>query len=747
MATQKILLNGKCKLYAFPSESAPSLPQFGNAKPLEATIPGNVELDLMAAGILPDLYFADNVSSAEAYEGYDWWYEKEFELSSLPESGEAWLRFNGIDTIAECFLNGVKLGATDNMFVEHEFDVTSLLKQGKNVYAVHIYSAAKHAEKFDGSSYFLAFPECYDNLHVRKASHTYGWDIMPRLMSAGIWRDVELILKPQVRLTQVHFDTMFVKENLLGLKIFYDTSVPSTDYKHYTVKFDICADGSEYHLEYPLRSKFGAAFPYLKDVKLWWPNGYGEQNLYDVTASLMKDGVAVDSQSFRFGFRHIKLHRSAIAQENGFYFTVNNEKIFCKGANWVPLDVLHSRDKAKYYECVKNYHDSNCNMVRVWGGGVYEDEEFFEYCDQFGILVWQDIMLSCHSYPMNEAFCNALSTEVKKFARKVRNHPSLALYCGSNETDWSFFCVGLDPANDKLTRKVIPEALFEEDPHRDYVPSSPYFTPETVEKYGGRFSLDLSDHEYQRQELPEEQYWWHRDDFRGFATQKHNFIAEIGYSGAPNLESMEKFLPKDAISDFDSPAWKAHSYSTDGNLTHSVTHYFGEMPEAFGDYIFASQCSQAEAYKYLMETTRIRRKWCSGILLWNMRDAWPEMTSSLVDYYGSKKLAFYVVKNSNEPLQVLFEEKDGKAYILLSNDTMRDEVGEYRILNADGKVVLEGKASFGKNANTLVGELPIDGIYYSELTVNGKTTYNYFKPLNAPFVLQEYKAIMAKVIK
>ena len=744
---KKLLLNGKCKLYPFPNGTAPSVPDFGEAECLEGTIPSNVEIDLMSAGLLPDLYFADNVSLAEKYEGYDWWYVKEFELSSIPDNCEALLRFNGIDTIADCFLNGVKLGSTDNMFIEHEFDVTSLLQTGKNVYAVHIYSAAKQAENFEGLAYAVAFPECYDNLHVRKASHMYGWDIMPRLMSAGIWRDVELLFKPCVRFKQIYLSTMFVKEDIVGLKIFFDTTIPFDEYKAYKMKFDICADGSEYHLEYPLRSRNGSVFPYLKNVKLWWPNGYGEQNLYNVTASLVKGDEVVDSQSFRYGFRHVKLHRKGSLQENGFYFTVNNEKIFCKGANWVPLDVLHSKDKEKYYECVKNYYDANCNMMRVWGGGVYEDEQFFDYCDEFGILVWQDMMLSCHSYPMNEAFCESLSNEVKAFVRKVRNHPSLALYCGSNETDWSYFCVGLDPACDKLTRKVIPDALFQEDPHRDYVPSSPYFTPETVEKYGGRFSFDLPDHEYQRQELPEEHYWWHRDDFRGFAKQNYNFIAEIGYSGAPNLESMQKFLPAEAIEDLESPAWKAHSYSTDGNLTHSVLHYFGEMPEAFEDYIFASQCSQAEAYKYLMETTRLRRDWCTGILLWNMRDAWPEMTSSLVDYYGSEKLSFHVVKNSNQPLQILFSEKDGKVGIVLSNDTMEDQEGEYRILDINGKVLVEGKAKFNKNTNTCVSELPVDGIYFSELTVNGKVVLNYFKPLNAPFKLYEYKTIMSKVIK
>ena len=744
---QKLLLNGKCKLYGFPNGTAPSTPKFEGVEPLDATIPGNVEIDLMSAGLLPDLYYADNVVTAERYEGYDWWYEKEFDLPTLPKDCTAYLRFNGIDTIADCFLNGVKVGSTDNMFVEHDFDVTSLLKQGKNVYAVHIYSSAKYAENFEGLANLLAFPECYDNLHIRKASHTYGWDIMPRLMSAGIWRDVELVFEPKVCLKQVYFSTMFVKEDFLGLKIFYDTSIPFSDYKDYKLKVDICLDDSEYHLEYPIRSRYGCAFPYLKDVKLWWPNGYGEQPLYNVTVSLIKGDETVDSKSFRYGFRHVKLYRGEKAQENGFYFTVNNEKIFCKGANWVPLDVLHSKDKAKYYECVKNYYDANCNMVRVWGGGVYEDEEFFDYCDQFGILVWQDMMLSCHSYPMDEVFCKNLSTEVKKFVRKVRNHPSLALYCGSNETDWSFFCIGLDPANDKLTRKVIPDALFEEDPHRDYVPTSPYFTPDTVQKYGGRFSLDLADHEYQRQELPEEHYWWHRDDFRGFAKQNYNFIAEIGYSGAPVLESMQKFLPEEAIKDFDSPAWKAHSYSTDGNLTHSVLHYFGEMPENFEDYIFASQASQAEAYKYLMETTRIRRNWCTGLLLWNMRDAWPEMTSSLVDYYGAKKLSFFVVKTSNEPLQILLDEKDERVNILLCNDTMQDAEGVYRIFDINGKLLTEGKTKFEKNANTCVGNLPVNGIYFTELTVNGKTIYNYFKPLNAPFVLSEYKTIMSKVLQ
>ena len=742
-----IKLDGDCKLYAYPTGTAPSVPEEVKGEGIPSHIPGNIELDLMNAGILPDIYRDANVELTRAYELHDWWYSKDFSLDTLPDDEDAFLVFDGVDTYAEYFLNGTKIGESDNMLIPHEFAVGALLKQGKNRLAVHIFSALKKAESFQVDPLQVADWECFENLRVRKPAHAYGWDIFPRVLSAGIWRGVRLEYREKIRVESVYLSTVFVKENLAGLAFHYELKLPAEKFRGYRIALTGQCKEHGFAFSYPVTYKAATKFPYVENPMLWWPNGMGEANLYAVKVTLYNENnEVVDEKALSFGIRHVQLVRADFTQENGFCLYMNNQPVFCKGANWVPLDVLHSKDAAKYEEAVMNYVENHSNMVRVWGGGVYEDEAFFRLCDKHGIMVWQDIMLACHAYPQDEDFSRQIAREVECFVRRVRNHPSIVLYCGSNETDWIYFCTGQNPNDDVLTRKVIPAAIRKNDPYRTYYPSTPLFTNAFVQRNGGRFLVDLQEIERARTELPEEHYWWHRDDYRTYADIRHCFVGEIGYSGCPSLESLRACMDADSLSaanGYQSDAWKYHDYSTDGDIRHATEYYFGQLPDTKEDFVLSSQISQAEAYKFLIEQTRLKKPYMTGVLLWNMRDGWPAYNSALVDYYGRKKLAYSYVKQAQQPLVFIVDE----AYVgYVCNDTLQNYQGEYRVYDVAGALLKKGDFSVGANQNQRLGEV-LHGIekpyLILELRVNGRIYYNHFVGGKGHHDLEEYKAFLS----
>lgn len=742
-----IKLNGTCQLYAYKMGEAPVRPQDVTGDSIPSNIPGNVEIDLMNAGLLSDIYQGENVESTKDFELYDWWYIKDFKIDTLPQNNDAVLVFDGVDTYAEYFVNGTKIGESDNMLIPHEFFVDKVLQKGKNQLAVHIYSTMKKSEELEATPNLVADWDCFANVRCRKSSHCYGWDIFPRVMSAGIWREVRLEFRPSIRIDSVYVSTVFAREDLAGLAFYYDLKLPAEAFGKYRIDFTgVCKD-SHFSFSYPVSYKAATKFPYVNKPLLWWPNGMGEPNLYDVKVSLYdENNRLVDEKTLSYGIRHVRLERADFIGENGFRLYINNQPTFCKGANWVPLDVLHSKDAEKYEECVLNYVENNSNMVRVWGGGVYEDEAFFDLCDKYGIMVWQDMMLACHAYPQDSEFTAAFSKEVESFIKRARNHTSIVLYCGSNETDWIYFCTGQNPNDDVLTRKVIPDAIRKLDPYRVYYPTTPLFTEEYVKKMGGKFLVDLQEIEASRTDLPEEHYWWHRDDYETYSDMKHCFVGEIGYSGCLSLDSMKECMDVTSLNkdnEYCSEAWKCHNYSTDGDVRHATKYYFGEMPDTLEDFVLSSQILQAEAYKYLIEQTRIKKPYMTGILLWNMRDGWPAYNSSLVDYYGRKKLSYYYVRQSQQPLVFVMDNAlNGYA----CNDTLKAYQGEYKIYNDKGKLLRKGDFFVEANENSSVGnfaDLKDERYFILELQVGDAVYVNHFINEKRTHNFEKYKQFLA----
>lgn len=686
----KIDLSGEYRLYTFDSGNAPLMPDTlesadNEKQPLTAQVPGNVELDYMRAGLFPDLYFGDNILRTKGLENKDFWYEKTFEVD-FPNVFGARLVFEGVDTIAEYFLNGVKIGQSDNALIPHSFDITNVLIEGQNTLAVHIFSAVQAAEKYEISPYNVAFPNTYESLNIRKSAASYGWDILPRALSAGIWRDVFIEFNAETEIKDVYLSTCRVEKDTAILICSVNAKIPQKLRDMCTLKITGECKGHKFVKEAPLLFNAATVYPYVEHPLLWYPQGMGEQNLYDVRIEIIAFGRAIARKTLKYGIRKVDVKcTEEIGEEGDFAIFVNGEKCRIRGIDHTPIDVFHSKDAKKTREVVENIAELNANLVRIWGGGVYENDEFYDLCDEKGILVWQDIMLACHAYPQTAEFLEKMTAEVKAAAKRLRNHSCLALWCGSNETDWAYVCVGLDPNDDKLTRKAIKDALYESDPFRYYLPSTPYFSREFVKERGGKFYLDLAEIEEARVPLAEEHYWWHRDDFKSFTKQSHKFIAEIGYGGSAEKASVDKFLKKGYTFD-DDAAWSCHSFPTESKRDTGINYLFDGVLDDTAEKIAASMDYQAEAYRYIVEKSRTNEN-TNGIMLWNLRDGFPIFSSAIVDYYGRKKLAYYAVRAAYEPLQVFIDGETGE--ITLVNDSTYQGEISVKVQTGKGALLLE----------------------------------------------------------
>ncbi|HHY97696.1 MAG TPA: glycoside hydrolase family 2, partial [Firmicutes bacterium] len=657
----RVALNGKWHLYYFPEGQMniqdPKTLRNAGFGPVEAQVPGNVELDLIRAGKLPEPFFGANIRKLRPYETYEWWYEREFDTPPQVEGRKVELVFHGVDCIATYWLNGEKLGESRNMFIEHRFDVTGKLRpQGRNHLVVRLGSPVNEARRHIYDPSMAAAPMNWEQLWIRKAPHSYGWDIMPRALSAGIWRPVELIVHDPDEITDLYFRTYRANDRMASIGIMFqiDTCEPISE--GYALRFrGECRDSSFEREDSSLKCKdstFEVTRPVffnageirfdISNPKLWWPRGYGEPHLYTVTTELLRHGEVIASRHDRIGIRVIELIRTDVTTAEcpgEFLFKVNDTPILCKGSNWVPLDAFHSRDAERYRAALDLFRDLGCNIVRCWGGNVYEDHEFFDICDEYGILVWQDFAMACARYPQTPEFLDMIRAEATAVVRKLRNHPSLALWCGDNECDEVFTGAGLDPANNRITREVLPQVVYSCDPSRPYLPSSPYHSPEVVQRKDRRL-------------MPEEHLWGPRDYYKSrfYIESTAHFVSEIGYHGCPNVSSIKKFISLDMLWPYqDNEEWRIHCTDPvpEGDsgysyrvplMANQIKEMFGEIPDNLEDFALASQISQAEAKKFFIEMTRLHKWRRTGIIWWNMLDGWPQFSDAIVDYYFGKKL-------------------------------------------------------------------------------------------------------------
>ncbi|MBQ8397144.1 MAG: glycoside hydrolase family 2 [Clostridia bacterium] len=749
-------LNGTWKLYYHPASAVINTPAdlaVSGIVPIPATVPGNVELDLSAAGILPDdLFYGMNITEAERFEICDWWYETEF-TPAAPAPGEVvTLHFGGVDCFADYFLDGVKLGESDNMLIAHDFDVTDRLRWGQpNRLHVHIYSpivrAAEAENELSMSLYDWSKPVTAS--WTRKAAHSYGWDIMPRAVSAGLWRPVELRYAPRYGFRSLYFNLKQLNGSTGRVQFAWDSTVAP---EHIFADLDfiitgVCGEHRFTH-KFVSRCKAGAATFDIPNLRLWWPRPYGEANLYDITVEVYHKGEKILAQTVRRGFRTLKLRRDDVLVEGKgrFEFVVNGVRIMAVGSNWVPLDAYHSRDAERLLPALNLAVEAGCNILRCWGGNVYEDHAFFDFCDAHGIMVWQDFAMACASYPRSPAFVAALTREAEWLVRELRDHPSLVLWCGDNEVDVMTQSRGGDPSQNILTREVLPRVLERLDPERPYIPSSPYISP-------AAFAAGPA-------ALPEDHLWGPRDYHKSpyYTQSRAAFVSETGYHGCPSRRSIERFITPERVWPYqNNPEWNLHSTDQMNSpsrvmLMHrQVAQLFGEVPTDMDDYTLASQISQAEAKKFFIERVRAKMGRMGGVIWWNLIDGWPQMSDAVVDYYYEKKLAFDYIRRSSAPFMVMLDEMAAWGHpIICANSTRETVRGSLTITDLDsGETVWTGDFTAAPNANTTLGKLSLmhsaQGMFLLRWTTDrgeGFNTYLYGTPA---FSLEKYKGWLEKI--
>ncbi len=704
MVSENISLNGCWKLCGRQEKSGrePEIFQDGEITIPDAAVPGNIELELCRTGLTPEPFFGQNSNAYRAYEGYEWCFEKEFELDST--DGEFLLAFDGIDCLGTVFVNGTRIGSSHNALIPANFPVCSdLLKQGRNTIAVHIASAvnAFRSEPLVPLCVNIS-PFGMEQTRVRKPAHSWGWDIAPRLSLGGIFRNAVLKKLKPVRIEDFAIVMCDCNETEANLRIHCKFSTPYPDFSGIVVTADgVCGDSVWHTGQQPWSSQQILKIA-LQSPKLWYPKHYGEQNLYTVTIAVKDlNGKVLDAKTFQYGIRSMRLEFNATATETptpDFQFYVNDIPIRTWGLNHVPCDALHSRDAERMPKLLELAKDVDINMLRIWGGGVPESEEFYDFCDREGILIWHDFMYGCALYPRDRKFLEEAEREAIAILQARRHHACIALWAGDNECDTSPFYIRnrfLDPGDNILTRETLPQAVRMYAPGTPYLPSSPYISPECLKK---GLQAEIFDPAF----LAPEQHLWGSHEYvkNDFYKTNASFVSEIGYHACPNVSALKQFLPPKKLWPWDNDAWYHHASNPfmpnkDYNyrikiMADQINEFFGTIPDGVESFALASQICQAEANQYFVERARSRRKF-SGMLIWNLIDCWPHFSDSIVDYYYGKKLSYYYCRRQfGEFLIMVGEAADWHLPVIFCNDSNRIRKVHYTVRQFEGGMLAEG---------------------------------------------------------
>jgi beta-mannosidase len=759
-----ISLNGPWELYYGQfNKDAPANPdelKFKNWTRIPAIVPGNVEIDLMAAGLIKNPEIGNNIYDLRKYEAYQWWYFKTFETPHLDIDERTELIFEGLDCFGTIWINNHLIGKTENMLISHRFDITELLsKKGSNTIYICINPAVIEGRKYTDGVIGSRNDFASEYLHVRKAPHMYGWDIMPRLISAGLWRGVRLeIIKP-TRLEQVYWMTNSVdvpgRKAQLILDWELSTNYPTIDGMRMEVSIKKGAQ-TIYLNSFPLYTHCSRHELFLDNIDFWWPRGYGDPVLYDAQVRLLDDKQNVlDEKKQKIGIRTADLiHTEIITKEDPgeFVFKINGEKVFIRGTNWVPLDALHSRDKSHLNDAMAMITDLNCNMIRCWGGNVYEDNDFFTLCDENGIMVWQDFAMACSIYPQDNSFAETIKDEAISIVLKLRQHPSLVLWSGNNENDisleWSLK-KRIDPGLDIISRDILPRVIWEFDPVRTYLPSSPYCS----EEY---FKLGSDENS-----MPEVHLWGPRGYYKApfYTNVTAHFVSEIGYHGCPNRQSLEQMFDPEFVYPWTkdmkwNDEWVTKSVRSNPNSTaivgrndlmiNQIKALFADYPKDLDQFIFASQAVQAEAMKFFIELWRMDKFRKTGIIWWNLRDGWPIISDAVVDYYNNKKLAYYYIRQVQHNTCVMIgEPMESKHTVIAVNDTRQEKTGTVSIKDVDsGETIFSAAFKIPAEGKTMIGNFPerkTQSMLIIEYTIGEEKLLNHYLAGKAPFKLEDYQ--------
>ena len=699
-----------------------------------ATVPGTVHTDLMANRIIEDPYFRLNERGVQWVDKEDWIYETHFEADAgLLARERIELVFEGLDTYADVYLNDEKVLAADNMFRRWRTEVKRLLRPGENTLKVYFLSPIKvDLPKYDSLPYrYEAVNDQSANgglfdkrvsVFARKAGYHYGWDWGPRLVTSGIWRPVYLEGWSGARISDVFYRQQEVTARRARVEVEVEIA-SARDLAEAVVTVASPGEGIEASVTAPLRSGINKVTVPLDiaSPKLWWTRELGEPHLYEFRASVAA-GDASDSRTTRIGLRSLRLVRDKVADGTTFYFELNGEPLFAKGANYIPCDVFLPRvTRAVYEKTIDDAAAVNMNMLRVWGGGVYEDDVFYELCDERGILVWQDFMFACSIYPAEGAWLENVRLEAEDNIRRLRNHPSIAVWCGNNECNEAWFGWGWNTRyaeqghpewdriiGDQLRRQyyeVLPEAVAACSPGTPYHPSSPWSRHEgTSENSEG-----------------DTHFWkvWHsRAPIADYNATRSRFFSEYGFQSFPEYASVLRFAPEERDWDIESEVMMAHQRGGDfANMR--IRQYLEDEywpARDFRTFLYMSHVLQGDAIKTAIEAHRRDKPYCWGSLFWQHNDCWPVASWASRDWYGRWKAQHYFARPAFDDILVSPLAEGNTLNVRLVSDRRKTVRGKLRItvMDMDGALLSENTRSLtvAPNASRNVYSADISGLLH-----------------------------------
>ncbi|MDK2951252.1 MAG: beta-mannosidase [Kosmotogales bacterium] len=697
MSCKEISLNGKWKL----------INKERNIN-LEADVPGSVFYELIKGNFIEDPFYGTNEEGVKWVYLDKWLYEKSFSLNDVQMSKKnIELVFYGLDTYSEIWLNGNFILKTDNMHRTYRIilngDRRKFLKVGENILGVHFDSSVLKAHEYlKKMNYDQKMFEKYQPGYaipgvetIRKSYYSFGWDWGPKLPDIGIWRNVELKIFDSQCIDNVYIkpEILFADDSSRVLKAFFeiDVDLRRPNGENEWLMFKIFDPDGCLIKEHRTRGKENGLNVEITNPKLWWTHDLGEQNLYKIEVLLMDKDTIIQKKSFKAGLRKIDLVRREDSWGETFYFKINNISIFAKGANWVPVDnfIQRGREKKLYENLIHDAKRANMNMLRVWGGGLYEDDHFYDLCDESGILVWQDFAFACKPTPDYENFADNVKKEVEDNIIRLRNHPSLCIWVGNNEIEegwlyWEFkkLCPHLKKNYVDIFEEIIPELVSKFDGIRSYWPSSP--------SSGGNFD------DPQSPDRGDSHFWdvWHASKpFSSYKKFNSRFMSEFGFESFPDIKTIKMFCPSDQMEMF-SEVMLSHQKNPSGN--EKILKYMRDrfvIPDGFWKKIIVSQITQGEAIEFGVEHWRRNRNenHCMGTLYWQLNDCWPVASWSSIDYFGRWKALHYMAKRFFNPMLVSVDDEKNKIKIWITNDLKEDFRGvlKYEIFNFDGDKISE----------------------------------------------------------
>lgn len=724
-----------------------------------ATVPGVIHTDLLANDIIEDPFYRLNERGQQWIDKEDWMYETRFDVpSEMFDKSNIRLSFKGLDTYADVYLNGEKILGANNMFREWIVDIKDKVKAADNKLEVYFHSPLKiDIPKWEALPFqYRTGPDQAENggifdkrvsIFARKAGYHYGWDWGPRFVTSGIWRPIILEAWNDARMEDVYFHqqevskakaTINTKVTLLSDKDFQGVVLSVKDKEtgkiYATKKVNLAKGENEATLDFT-----------IKNPRLWWCNGLGEPHLYEFETSMEIPGESSDSRTVKTGIRSIKVHREPDKYGTNFYFELNGVPVFAKGANYIPSDNFLPRVTAeKYEQTILDAVNVNMNMLRVWGGGIYENDIFYDLCDKYGIMVWQDFMFACSLYPSEGEFLENIRQEAIYNVKRLRNHPCISIWCGNNETHEFWIAWGyretyadVNPEYERIVWKqytdlfdgVLPEAVKEYSPGMFYLPSSPYSTGPEDEVNGDRHFWGI---------------WHGRRPTYDFNVVRSRFFSEYGFQSFPEFQSVKQFAPFPRDWDITSEVMMAHqragTYANPLIKEYLLKEY--KEPNGFESFLYMSQVLQGDAVKIAIEAHRRDMPYCMGTLFWQHNDCWPVASWSSRDYYGRWKAQHYFTREAYKDVLVSPIMKDSSRLdIHIVSDRLKASSGSLKIkvMDLNGTVVTEqtkkvnilpntGSVVFSSNLEELIKGKPRNELllYVTLSDQQGKTYKNSY---------------------